>query len=256
MCAGAAGSRGAFETGCGAAAGAGERPGEAPRPRGAPGPAALVQGRGGGSWQSSVAVGPLGPPREVTLPLRPRSTAALAHAPGVTHPQGGGVRGVRVPGRRGKRSGHGGDTAPSHSPHSRCARKERLPAAGRSFLPYRGRRAGLGSALPGVSLPRMFSRGSRGLSSPRHYASRAEQLREWRQPCSLSIAARGRVGDGLPFRGAWPEGAFHLVGPVSRPKRAEPHGPGFPVPPDPCARLSLLLVGSINNPCACGLFPA
>lgn len=116
MCAGAAGSRGAFGTGCAAAAGAGERPGEAPRPCGAPGTAALVQGRGEGSWQSSVAVGPLGPPREVTLPLRPRSTAALAHAPGVTHPQGGGVRGVRVPGRRGKRSGHGGDTAPSHPP--------------------------------------------------------------------------------------------------------------------------------------------
>lgn len=41
-----------------------------------------------GSWQSSVAVGPLGPLREVTLSLRPRSTAALAHAPGVTHPRG------------------------------------------------------------------------------------------------------------------------------------------------------------------------
>lgn len=44
-------------------------------------------------------VGPLGPPREMTLSLRPLSAAALAHAPGVTYPRDAGVGRVRAPGR-------------------------------------------------------------------------------------------------------------------------------------------------------------
>lgn len=62
----------------------GKRPGEAPRPRAAP--AAPVQGRAAGSWQSSV--GPLGPAREVTLSLSPRSTCRCRTRPRCHTPQG------------------------------------------------------------------------------------------------------------------------------------------------------------------------
>lgn len=89
------------------------------------------------------------PPQHLPLSHTPQ----VSHTPGVLVPEGSGLLAEGW-----ERSGHGGVTAPSHPPHSRCVREERLPAAGRSFPPYRGRRLGL--ALPAASLPQMFSRGS------------------------------------------------------------------------------------------------
>lgn len=246
----------------------GETLGKALQPHGALG----LAGRGGrteawGSWQSSEAVGLAGRPLgEMTMAAcasrghpapsphrrfhaRPTPALRVLVLERVRSPGGGGG---------GKRSGHIGAKAPSHPSYLLMILGGEA-ASSRQEPSRRTAAIGPDLALPCrvLHFPRCSPDVRTGLSSRQHHANPAEQLQGWPQPCS-------RCPSGLtagwvtvcPFGRALPEGAFHLAAPASCPRRAGPQGAGVPVPPAPCARLSLPPMGSINNPFACGLFPA
>lgn len=216
----------------------------------------------GGSWTRGETPGgdddgslrKPGSPCALPAPLLPRTPHASPKGAGV----GEGQVSRRGGGGGGKRSGHIGAKAPSHPSYLLMILGGEA-ASSRQEPSRRTAAIGPDLALPCrvLHFPRCSPDVPTGLSSRQHHANPAEQLQGWPQPCS-------RCPSGLtagwvtvcPFGRALPEGAFHLAAPASCPRRAGPQGAGVPVPPAPCARLSLPPMGSINNPFACGLFPA